>query len=414
MLAPTWQRDSNLPPPPATAEKRPSPRRAMSSRKTRSTGSSAQKASTWSSVGETVSRTGGLFHPVRVARCRFTSEPSPATTPTPSSSMGDPLRAKYIAETYFIDATPGERGARAARVYGHLGGEARLGAGHRDGLSRRATIVFEELIQLGCKRLMRVGTCGGLQPHHALGDLVVALTAVPAGRDGEASREGTSHTARLRPGTSSTAPCMPRRRSASRCTSGRSSRATCSTTRTKASTSAGRAGGCSASRWRRRLSSTVAAIGGIGKVPDVHGGCLLTVSDIIVEGCLHADHRRRAACRGRPDDAHRAHDRHVRLASPESSFSSSTRPPARRTGKRWPKPGARAAELSLRGEEVLSEFPGHLAEAAGRSSEISPRAWSGWDGTRRTRSRTATSGTDAELAEIRPVRPGLRPHARDP
>ena len=31
---------------------------------------------------------------------------------------------------------------------------------------------------------------------------------------------------------------------------------------------------------------TVAAIGGIGKVPDVHGGCLLTVSDIIVEGAF--------------------------------------------------------------------------------------------------------------------------------
>ena len=29
---------------------------------------------------------------------------------------------------------------------------------------------------------------------------------------------------------------------------------------------------------------TVAAIGGIGKVHGVHGGCLLTVSDIIVEG----------------------------------------------------------------------------------------------------------------------------------
>ena len=43
-----------------------------------------------------------------------------------------------------------------------------------------ATIVFEELIQLGCKKLIRVGTCGGLQPHHALGDLIVALTAVPA------------------------------------------------------------------------------------------------------------------------------------------------------------------------------------------------------------------------------------------
>jgi DeoD family purine-nucleoside phosphorylase len=43
-----------------------------------------------------------------------------------------------------------------------------------------ATIVFEELIQLGVKRLLRVGTCGGLQPRHQLGDLIVALTAIPA------------------------------------------------------------------------------------------------------------------------------------------------------------------------------------------------------------------------------------------
>ena len=44
MLAPTWQ--SAVEPPVGVrrrAEKRPSPRRAMSSRKTRSTGSSAQK-----------------------------------------------------------------------------------------------------------------------------------------------------------------------------------------------------------------------------------------------------------------------------------------------------------------------------------------------------------------------------------
>jgi purine-nucleoside phosphorylase len=31
---------------------------------------------------------------------------------------------------------------------------------------------------------------------------------------------------------------------------------------------------------------TVAAIGGIGKVADVHAGCLLTVSDIVVEGAF--------------------------------------------------------------------------------------------------------------------------------
>ena len=43
-----------------------------------------------------------------------------------------------------------------------------------------ATIVFEELVQLGVKKLLRVGTCGGLQPHHKLGDMIVALSAVPA------------------------------------------------------------------------------------------------------------------------------------------------------------------------------------------------------------------------------------------
>src|ERR671931_153680 len=42
-----------------------------------------------------------------------------------------------------------------------------------------AAIVVEELVQLGVKRLLRIGTCGGLQPDMKLGDLIVALAAVP-------------------------------------------------------------------------------------------------------------------------------------------------------------------------------------------------------------------------------------------
>src|SRR5207237_51736 len=42
-----------------------------------------------------------------------------------------------------------------------------------------AAIVMEELVQLGVERFLRVGTCGGLQPDLELGDLIVALTAVP-------------------------------------------------------------------------------------------------------------------------------------------------------------------------------------------------------------------------------------------
>jgi purine-nucleoside phosphorylase len=92
---------------------------------------------------------------------------------------GDPLRAKYIAETYFDDAElrNSERG-----LLGYTGTyRGRPVSVQGTGMGcPGATIVFEELVQLGCKRLIRVGTCGGLQPHHELGDLIVALAAVPA------------------------------------------------------------------------------------------------------------------------------------------------------------------------------------------------------------------------------------------
>jgi purine-nucleoside phosphorylase len=92
---------------------------------------------------------------------------------------GDPLRAKYIAETYLDDVVQrnSERG-----LLGYTGTFAGKPVSVQStGMGcPGATIVFEELIQLGCKKLIRVGTCGGLQPQHALGDIVVALSAVPA------------------------------------------------------------------------------------------------------------------------------------------------------------------------------------------------------------------------------------------
>ena len=92
---------------------------------------------------------------------------------------GDPLRAKYIAETYLDDVE--QRNAERG-LLGYTGRwEGKPVSVQGTGMGcPGATIVFEELIQLGCKKLMRVGTCGGLQPHHQLGDLIVALSAVPA------------------------------------------------------------------------------------------------------------------------------------------------------------------------------------------------------------------------------------------
>jgi DeoD family purine-nucleoside phosphorylase len=91
---------------------------------------------------------------------------------------GDPLRAKYIAETYLDNVV--QRNAERGML-GYTGEfDGKPVSVQATGMGcPSAAIVFEELCMLGVKKLMRVGTCGGLQPHHALGDLIVAISAVP-------------------------------------------------------------------------------------------------------------------------------------------------------------------------------------------------------------------------------------------
>jgi purine-nucleoside phosphorylase len=92
---------------------------------------------------------------------------------------GDPLRAKYIAETFLeqVEQKNWERG-----MLGYTGTyEGKPVSVQATGMGcPSAAIVIEELAQLGVRRMIRVGTCGGLQPDFKLGDLIVALSAVPA------------------------------------------------------------------------------------------------------------------------------------------------------------------------------------------------------------------------------------------
>src|ERR687885_1984434 len=92
---------------------------------------------------------------------------------------GDPLRARYIAETYLDGAV--ERNSERGML-GYTGEfEGRPVSVQSTGMGcPSAAIVVEELVQLGVKRMLRVGTCGGLQPALQLGDLIVALSATPA------------------------------------------------------------------------------------------------------------------------------------------------------------------------------------------------------------------------------------------
>lgn len=91
---------------------------------------------------------------------------------------GDPSRATHIAEHFLEDATQRnhERG-----LLGYTGVfNGRPVSVQTTGMGcPSAAIVVEELLQLGVKRFLRVGQCGGLQPEMELGEIVLALSAAP-------------------------------------------------------------------------------------------------------------------------------------------------------------------------------------------------------------------------------------------
>lgn len=90
---------------------------------------------------------------------------------------GDPRRAEYIAETFF---EPAFRQVNAERgMLGFTGVfDGRPISVQSTGMGcPSAGIVFEELAMLGARRLIRVGTCGALQPYINFADTAIALSA---------------------------------------------------------------------------------------------------------------------------------------------------------------------------------------------------------------------------------------------
>jgi len=171
-LAPTWQSAISRPSS-SSAEKRASPRRAMSSRKTRSIGSSAQKASTWSSVGVTVRMVGSsqaeAADSVRVAAMPLHVRAEPGDYAEAVLLPGDPLRAKYIADTYLEDVvqTNAERG-----MLGYRGTwEGKPVSVQSTGMGcPSAAIVIEELVMLGLQEAAAVSA-------HAAGYSLITRSA---------------------------------------------------------------------------------------------------------------------------------------------------------------------------------------------------------------------------------------------
>ena len=89
---------------------------------------------------------------------------------------GDPNRATHIAESFF---DPGYRMVNSERgMLGYTGTfDGRPISVQTTGMGcPSAGIVFEELVQLGVERFIRVGTCGGLGDGMRMGDTVIAVS----------------------------------------------------------------------------------------------------------------------------------------------------------------------------------------------------------------------------------------------
>ena len=90
---------------------------------------------------------------------------------------GDPLRAKFIAETLLQDATCFNEVRGMLGFTGTYQGRRVSVMGTGMGVPSHSIYVNELISEYDVKTLIRVGTCGGLQPDLEIGDVVLAMAA---------------------------------------------------------------------------------------------------------------------------------------------------------------------------------------------------------------------------------------------
>ena len=90
---------------------------------------------------------------------------------------GDPLRAKFIAETYLEDAVQFNAVRNMLGYTGTYKGHEVSVMGSGMGVPSISLYAYELIHFFGVKKLVRVGSCGGFQPDLKLFDIIVASSA---------------------------------------------------------------------------------------------------------------------------------------------------------------------------------------------------------------------------------------------
>lgn len=90
---------------------------------------------------------------------------------------GDPLRAKYIAETFLEDAACYNNVRGMFGFTGTYKGKRVSVQGTGMGIPSISIYVNELIQSYGVKNLIRVGTCGGIQKDVKVRDVILAMTS---------------------------------------------------------------------------------------------------------------------------------------------------------------------------------------------------------------------------------------------
>ena len=90
---------------------------------------------------------------------------------------GDPLRARYIAETMLEESVCFNQVRGMLGYTGNYHGKRVSVMGTGMGLPSHSIYVHELINEYGVQTLVRVGTCGALQPHLKIGEILLAMTA---------------------------------------------------------------------------------------------------------------------------------------------------------------------------------------------------------------------------------------------
>jgi purine-nucleoside phosphorylase len=90
---------------------------------------------------------------------------------------GDPYRARWAAETFLTDARCINQVRGMLGYTGHWRGNRVTIQGSGMGMPSLSIYVNELIRDYDAKTLIRIGSCGAMQPHVAIRDVIIAMTA---------------------------------------------------------------------------------------------------------------------------------------------------------------------------------------------------------------------------------------------